>query len=196
MLLRAGVNIVLGTDSLGGWIEGSDMFTEMRNCALMSNFLYGAGSLNPVDILRMATINGAQALGLEKEVGSLEVGNRADFFLLKFVNPAVQLSTDIPAMIVYGVSGREVQTVLIDGRIVVHNRVVLTTSDREVSANAAKAREELYRLGGWRLEHNKSIPPTTSWLERYPNKRIAKWGARLARLHRWLQRAKRSSSGK
>ncbi len=181
-LYEAGVNITLGTDSCGGWIEGSDMFTEMRNCILMSNFLYGAGSLKPVDVLRMATINGAKALGLEKETGSLEVGKSADVILLKFDQPSLQLSSDIPAMIVYGASSRDVQTVLIDGRIVVRNRELLTVDVEKTLETATLARKELYHHGGWGLGPESATPPTTSWLERYPNERLAKWGARFARL--------------
>lgn len=185
---HAGVNIMLGTDSFGGWIEGSDMFTEMRNCILMSNFLYGAGAIKPMDVIRMATINGARALGLEEEIGSLEIGKRADIVLLKFDNPAVQLSTDIPAMIVYGASGREVQTVLVDGRVVVRDRIILTMNQCEVVDNATEARKELYRIGGWKLERDKATPPTTSWLERYPNKKVEKWGKRLARIQKLFKK--------
>ncbi len=181
-LHRAGVNIVLGADSYGGWIEGADMFTEMRNCILMSNFLYGADSLKPMDVLRMATINGARALGLEKETGSLEVGKRADIVLLKFNRPPVQPSSDVPYMLVYGASGRDVDTVLIDGRVVVREGRVLTLDESEVVTAAAEARVELYRRAGWELHPDEVTPPQTSWLERYPDKRLARWGARFARL--------------
>jgi 5-methylthioadenosine/S-adenosylhomocysteine deaminase len=180
-LHRAGVNIMLGTDSYGGWVEGADMFTEMRTCALMTSFLYGADVLKPPEVLRMATINGARALGLEKETGSLEVGKRADIVLLKFDRPPVQPASDVPAMIVYGASGRDVDTVLIDGRKVVRAGRLLTLDECEVLTAAAEARAELYRRGGWELTPDAARPPKTSWLERYPSERIAKWGERFAR---------------
>ena len=183
-LHEAGVNITLGTDSCGGWIEGSDMFTEMRNCILMSNFLYGAGSLKPVDVLRMATINGAKALGLENETGSLEIGKSADIILLKLDRLLSKPSSDIPAMIVYGASGRDVQTVLIDGQIVMRDRELLTIDGGKILEAASLAREELYRRGGWELRADSATPPTTSSLERYPNKKLAKWGARWAKFKR------------
>lgn len=196
-LHRAGVNIVLGTDSYGGWIEGADMFTEMRNCILMSNFLYGADSLKPMDVLRMATINGARALGVEKETGSLEVGKRADIVLLKFDRPPVQPSSDVPYMIVYGASGRDVDTVLVDGRVVVRDGCVLTLDESEVVTAAAEARVELYRRAGWELTPNDVTPPKTSWLERYPNERLARWGTRLARLQAiWSRREKSPMNAK
>lgn len=190
-LHRAGVNIVIGTDSYGGWIEGADMFTEMRTCALMSSFLYGADALKPTDVLRMATINGARALGLEKETGSLEVGKRADVVLLRFGRPPVQPASDVSAMIVYGASGRDVDTVLIDGRTVVRAGRVLTLDEGEVVAAAAEARAELYQRGGWELTADGATPPRSSWLERYPNPRLAAWGARLARLQAIGGRRKR-----
>ena len=179
-LHRAGINIVLGTDSYGGWIEGADMFTEMRTCALMSSFLYGAGALKPTELLRMATINGARALGLEKETGSLEVGKRADIVLLKFDRPPVQPASDVPAMIVYGASGRDVDTVLIDGRSVVRSGCVLTLDECAVLSAAAEARAELYRRGGWKLTPDSATPPRTSWLERFPSPQAARWGTRFA----------------
>ena len=158
------------------------MFTEMRNGILMSNFLYGADSFKPIDVLRMATINGARALGVEMETGSLEVGKRADIVLLKFDRPPVQPSSDVPYMIVYGASGRDVDTVLVDGRIVVREGRVLTLDECEVVTAAAEARAELYRRAGWELTPDGGTPPATSWLERYPDKRLAAWGARFARL--------------
>lgn len=181
-LRDAGVNITLGADSHGGFIEGSDMFTEMRNCALMSSFLYGPGSLKPTDVLRMATINGARALGLERETGSLEVGKRADIILINFDQPTLQPSSDIPAMLVYAASGRDVDTVLIDGHVVVRGGEVLTLDERQVVARAAEARAELYKRGGWKLSVDEATPPRTSILERYPNKQVNRWSARLARL--------------
>lgn len=192
-LHRAGVNIVLGTDSYGGWIEGTDLFTEMRNCALMSSFLYGPGAVAPIDVLRMATINGARALGLEKETGSLEVGKRADIALLKFDRPPVQPSSDVPAMIVYGTSSRDVQTVLVDGRIVVRDRQLRTIDEHQAVALAAEARAELYGRAGWELRPDGVTPPQTHWLERYPNERVARWGARFVRMQaiwnrRWGRR--------
>ena len=192
-LHRAGVNIILGTDSYGGWIEGADMFTEMRNCVLMSNFLYGADSLKPMDVLRMATINGARALGLEKETGSLEVGKRADIVLLEFDRPPVQPSSDVPYMLVYGASGRDVDMVLVDGRIVVSEGRVLTLDESEVVTAAAEARAELYRRGGWELTPDGATAPKSSAFERYPNKQVAKWGARFARLQAIWNRKGRHS---
>jgi len=85
-------------------------------------------------------------------------------------------------MIVYGASGRDVDMVLIDGRIVVREGRVLTLDESEVVTAAAEARAELYRLGGWGLTPDGATPPKTSWLERYPNPRIARWGTRFARL--------------
>ncbi len=188
-LHRAGVNLVLGTDSAGGWIEGADLFTEMRTAALTGSFLYGAGWLKPAEVLRMATINGARALGLGQETGSLEVGKRADITLLKFDRPPLQPSTDIPTMLVYAVSGRDVDTVLVDGRVVVREGRVLTADEGGAVAGAAQARVELYRRGGWELSADRVTPPSTSWLERYPNQRVAQWGRRLGHLRRWTRGA-------
>lgn len=189
-LRRAGVNIALGTDSSGGWIEGADLFTEMRNCALMSDFLYGPGAVQPIDVLRMATINGARALGLGEETGSLEVGKRADVVLLAFDRPPVQPSSNVPAMIVYGASARDVQVVLVDGRVVVRDGRLLTIDERETVAAAAEARAELYGRAGWELGPDGPTPPATSWLERYPNRRIAAWGTKWARLQRLGRRSR------
>lgn len=167
------------------------MFTEMRNCILMSNFLYGAGSLKPVDVLRMATIKGAMALRLENETGSLDIGKSADIILLKLGRLLCQPTSDIPAMIVYSASGRDVQTVLIDGQVVMRNRELLTIDGGKILEAASLAREELYRLGGWELRADSATPPATSWLERYPNKGLAKWGTRWAEFKRLFEKQER-----
>lgn len=180
-LQRAGVNVVLGADSLGGFIEGADLFTEMRSCALMSDFLYGAGSLKPVDVLRMATINGARALGLEKETGSLEIGKHADIVLLRFDRAPLQPSSNVPEMLVHAASARDVDTVLVNGHVLVRKGRVLTVDENEAVTAARDARDELYRRGGWELTPDGATPPKMSLLERYPNRRVAAWGARLAR---------------
>jgi hypothetical protein len=85
-------------------------------------------------------------------------------------------------MIVYGASGRDVDTVLIDGHVIVRNGRVLTLNECEVVAMAAQARADLYGRAGWELRPDGAMLPPTSWLERYPNTQVAKWGARLARL--------------
>lgn len=188
-LRRAGVNVVLGTDSAGGWIEGADLFGEMRSAALAASFLYGADCVPPGAVLRMATINGARALGLEAETGSIEVGKRADLVLLRFARPPAQPSTDVPSMIVYGASARDVDTVLVDGRVVVRAGEITTLDEREVIEAAQHARVELYRRGGWTLEADRAVPPASSWLERYPSESIARWGRRWARLQRIWQRS-------
>lgn len=190
-LNRAGVNVVLGTDSAGGWIEGADLFGEMRNAALVASFLYGADCVRPRDVLRMATINGARALGLEAETGSIEVGKRADLVLLRFDRPPAQPSSDVPAMVVYGASARDVDTVLVDGQVVLRAGEITTLDEREVVDAAQRARAELYRRGGWALDADAAVPPATSWFERYPGESIARWGRRWARVKRIWKRPRR-----
>ena len=187
---------MLGADSYGGWIEGSDLFTEMRNVALMTNFLYCPGSLRADEVLRMATINAARGLGLKRETGSLEVGKRADKVLLRFDRPPVQPSTDLPAMIVYGASRSNVHSVIVDGRVLVREGALVSVDQQRVVAEAAEARAELFRRSGWTLGRDAAELPITSWLERYPNQRVAgwasRWASRWARVHGARPRARRA----
>jgi 5-methylthioadenosine/S-adenosylhomocysteine deaminase len=89
-------------------------------------------------VVEMATIDGAKALHLEKEIGSLQAGKKADLILISLDRPNAVPMYDVYAQLAYASKGSDVETVMIGGRVVMRDRKVLTVKEEEV---LAKARE-------------------------------------------------------
>ncbi|HKV38783.1 MAG TPA: 5'-deoxyadenosine deaminase, partial [Blastocatellia bacterium] len=126
-MLDRGVSVSLGSDG-AACNNRLDMFTEMRSAALLQKVLRGPEVLPALQTLRMATIGGARAMGLDGEIGSIEPGKRADLILLDLNHAHTTPRPDLVSAIVYAAQSTDVQTVIIDGRIVMHDRQ-LTTLD-------------------------------------------------------------------
>lgn len=147
-LIRRGVNVGLGSD---GVKENNrlDLIQEMKVAALMQKLHHLDATLLPArQVLRMATVNGARALGMQKELGSLEGGKKADIVIIDLMKPHLspvlvgEFSNIIPN-IVYAAQASDVETVLIDGKIVMENRTLKTVNEEEVMERATKATYEL-----------------------------------------------------
>ena len=135
-LLQAGVTVALGTDGASS-NNDLDMRQEMHSCAL----LHKVNSMDPTILpayqaLQMATLNGAQALGLADDIGTLEAGKKADLILCKVDGPHFIPRYDIIANLVYSGQAADVDTVIIDGQIVMHNRVIRSFDEEEVLERA------------------------------------------------------------
>ncbi|MEM7564056.1 MAG: TRZ/ATZ family hydrolase [Pseudomonadota bacterium] len=116
-MLSRDINISLGTDGAAS-NNDLDMFGEMRTAALLGKGIRGdAASCSAQDIIRMATINGARALGLANQIGSLEAGKRADLIAVNLNTPNTQPVYDPAAQIVYAANSRQVSHVWIDGKL-------------------------------------------------------------------------------
>ena len=95
------------------------MFTEMRTAALLQKALHGPEVLPAKRALRMATIDGARALGLGNEIGSLEVGKRADVIVVRMDSlHSTPHPADLVSAITYSAQSSDVETVIIDGQLV------------------------------------------------------------------------------
>jgi 5-methylthioadenosine/S-adenosylhomocysteine deaminase len=135
-LLDEGVSVSLGADG-AACNNRLDMFTEMRTAALLQKVLHGPEVLPAWRALRMATIDGARAIGLGEEIGSLEIGKRADVMIVSFAGShSVPRSPDIISSLVYSSQPADVQTVVIDGSLVMRDRQLLTLHEPEVLAEA------------------------------------------------------------
>jgi cytosine/adenosine deaminase-related metal-dependent hydrolase len=146
-LLAAGVNVALGAD--GAPCNNTlDAFHEMRLAATLHLPQFGPRAMPAAEVLAMATVRGAKALGLESEIGSIEVGKRADLAVVDLSGPHCQpAGPDLHATIVYCARASDVTDVLVDGRQVVRNRKLLTLDARKLAAAAsAEARRVLARL--------------------------------------------------
>jgi len=137
-LLSNGVCVGFGTDGPAS-NNTLDMFETMKTGALLQKHAYRNPRVVPAyEVLRMATIDGARALGLENEVGSLEVGKKADIVLIDFSKPHLKPLHDIHASIVYSAHGSDVDTVIVDGRILMQNRQIKTLNEQAVIDKAEK----------------------------------------------------------
>ena len=127
-MLRNGVNVTLGTDTPSG-----DMFDAMRLGLIVARIMeHEATWPTPDDYLAMATINGARALGLEGEVGSLEVGKKADIVLINLDRLHLRpMGRPISTLVHYGM-GADVDVVLVDGRLLVANGCLIGVDEDEL----------------------------------------------------------------
>ncbi len=148
-MLAAGVNVGLGTDA-ATCNNTFDMINDMRWAACLHKVNTSDPTATPCEtVLEMATINGAKAMGLEKEIGSLEVGKRADFVALDLDKPHVVPAPDPVSAIVYSAKGSDVDTVVIDGKVVVSGGQALTMDEERILHEAKERAAKLYpRAGG------------------------------------------------
>ena len=140
--LSNGLSVALGTDGAAS-NDGQNMFDAMRLVALIHN---QAGTdfhhwVTPSQALAMATRNGAQALG--QDSGILASGKLADLVLLRRDTPAFTPLNDVMSQLVFCENGSSVDTVLVNGEVVVENGRLKKLDEREVLRWAAKARERL-----------------------------------------------------
>ena len=142
-LMDLGVNVALGTDGPAS-NNVLDMFETMKVGALLQKCICrNPEALSAYEVVRMATINGAKALGLERSIGSLEIGKRADIILIDLSKPHLKPLHDIYACLVYSARGSDVDTVIVDGKILMENRKVETLNEREIIEKAEKHAENL-----------------------------------------------------
>ena len=142
-LMQARLPVGLGTDSAAA-NDRHDLFDEMRMALLLDRRRGEASTLAPADALAMATIGGASVLGLDSEIGSIEPGKRADIIAIDLDDPRfVPLHRDRPAQVlshlVFSATGADVETVIVDGRIVVRNGVAETLDEADIIAKGREA---------------------------------------------------------
>jgi 5-methylthioadenosine/S-adenosylhomocysteine deaminase len=138
-LRAAGVAVGLGTDGPAGSNNDLDLMEEIDLAAKLAKITkMDPLALNAKAVVEMATIDGARALHMEKEIGSLEAGKKADLILIGLDEPNAVPMYDIYAQIAYALKGNDVQTVIIGGRVVMLDKKVLTVDE---AAAIAKARE-------------------------------------------------------
>ncbi len=125
-----------------------DMFTEMRTAALLQKLAHGPEVLSAAQVLRMATIDGARALGLENEIGSLEVGKRADVIVVDLNQLHSSPKQDVISSLVYSAQPSDVRVTIIDGRIVMRNRELMTIDESRVIEEANREASGLRERAG------------------------------------------------
>ena len=139
---QAGITIGLGADG-APCNNTMDPFLEMRLSALLQKKLYGPTALPAINAFEMATIRGAEVLGYDNKIGSLEINKYADIAIVDRKHPSSATVEDPYSALVYSSSGRDVQHVWINGKQVVKNFRSTLVDEEEVTA---QAKQELLLL--------------------------------------------------
>ena len=133
----AGMRVGLGTDGPAGSNNDLNMMEEMDLAAkLQKMYRVDPRALGAKGALEMATIEGARALHMEKEIGSLEVGKKADFVILNLGRPNAVPMYDVYSQIVYALKASEVQTVVVGGKTLLKDGKLLTVDEARAMAKA------------------------------------------------------------
>jgi cytosine/adenosine deaminase-related metal-dependent hydrolase len=145
--LERGVNMALGADGaasnnrLDGW-------EELRLAGLLSRLRHGPPGIPALDLFEMATIGGARALGLDADIGSIEIGKYADLAVLDLRRPHAVGPEDVYSQLIYSARAADVRLVLVGGRIVVEEGRLVAFSESDAVAEAAKQRAALVQRAG------------------------------------------------
>ena len=129
-LLDRDISVSLGADG-AACNNRLDMFTEMRTAALLQKAIHGPEVLAANRMLRMATIDGARAMGLDSEIGTLEAGKRADVAVVSMGGLHATPAAELISALVYSAQASDVDTVVIDGKLVMRDRKLLTVDEAE-----------------------------------------------------------------
>ena len=143
-MLEKGINVCIGTDGAAS-NNSLNLFHEMSLLALIHKGVKRTPQcISAGETIRIATINGAKALGLEREIGSLEEGKKADIAILNLNKASLTPRNNLIAGLSYSVNGSEVETVIIDGEITMEDRKILTMDEELVYK---KIDEIIVRMG-------------------------------------------------
>ncbi|KXA97705.1 N-ethylammeline chlorohydrolase [candidate division MSBL1 archaeon SCGC-AAA259J03] len=142
-LLSRNVPVSLGTDGAAS-NNSLDMFDELKFAALLSKI----GKKDPTVVparkaLETATIHGAEAIGRENEIGSLEPGKKADIILVDMKKPHLTPIFNIESHLVYSCNGSDVDSVIVNGEILMNNREILTLDEEKILKDGQKTAEKL-----------------------------------------------------
>jgi 5-methylthioadenosine/S-adenosylhomocysteine deaminase len=137
-MLRSGLAVGLGTDGAAS-NNDLDLWEEMDTAAKLHKMATNDPTvMSARQVLEMATIGGARAIRLDHDIGSLKVGKRADLILVRMDRPHQTPLYNVYSQLVYATKASDVETVVINGQVIMENRQVLTVNETDV---LAKARE-------------------------------------------------------
>jgi len=142
-LLKRGVVVGLGTDGCAS-NNNLDLFQEMDCAAKVHKVHRLDPTVMPAEVvLEMATLGGARVLGMEKEIGSLEVGKKADVVVVDLERPHLQPVYNVVSQLVYAAGGADVRDVIIDGKIVMKDRHLLTLNEKEILTQVRQIKKNI-----------------------------------------------------
>jgi 5-methylthioadenosine/S-adenosylhomocysteine deaminase len=155
LLLALKVNVALGTDGASG--TRLDLFEQMRLLRSAMQARYGIEINDPftlpfLELLKMVTSAGARAVMLQDEIGALEVGKKADIILLGLDKPHLSPSVNLLKSIVMAAGPNDVQDVIVDGKLLMHDRVLLHLDEEQIRRQAATAMQQAGKRAGLSLD--------------------------------------------
>jgi 5-methylthioadenosine/S-adenosylhomocysteine deaminase len=145
---RRGIRVALASDGPGS-NNNQDMFEVLKTTALLHKVnSLNAMALLPEEILWMACRGGAAAFGMPDQIGSLEPGKKADIVLVDLDTPLAMPVHRVPSALVYNLSARDVDTVIVDGRILMRDKKILVLDEKALLARARKTCADLFTRAG------------------------------------------------
>jgi len=142
-LLEAGVSVGIGTDGPAS-NNSLDMFQTVKTASLLQKIRYRDSTVLPAhQALEMAIRDGAKVLGIENIVGTLELGKKADLIIIDLKKPHLLPVHDIYANLVYSTTGSDVDTAMVNGKILMENRQVTVTDEEKILEKAQKTAQNL-----------------------------------------------------
>jgi 5-methylthioadenosine/S-adenosylhomocysteine deaminase len=146
-MLEHGVNVAIGSDAADCSNYADMIRTMYLAAALPKDYRNDAGISFAEDAIEMATINGAKAIGMQDSIGSLEPGKKADVIVINMRRPEWFPNYSEVQNLVYSASGDAVETVYVNGRLIMENRKVLTVDEDEIMDRCAELGDKLLKRG-------------------------------------------------
>ncbi|MBS4208205.1 amidohydrolase family protein [Bacillus sp. FJAT-50079] len=145
--LTAGVVTALGTDG-ALWNNSNDMFREIKGIVLLHTINKGIRTLQARQALEMATINGAKVFGMEERLGTISPGKDADFIVINTSEPHLRplrmnAHNNVLSLLAFNVTGRDVESVFINGEAIVRDRKVLTVNEADIIGEVQATSERI-----------------------------------------------------
>ena len=147
-MCRLGITVALGTDGPGS-NNSQDMMEVLKTTALLHKVdTLDAMILLPEDVLWMVCRGGSGSFGLPDQIGSLEVGKKADIVLVDLNTPFAMPVHRVPSALVYNINAREVDTVIVNGEVLMRNKEILFVDEEALLAEAREACARLFKRAG------------------------------------------------
>lgn len=142
-MINKGVNVLLGTDGSAS-NNNLNMFEEINLAALVNKGINrDSTSISASTAVKMATINGANALGVGNEIGTIEVGKKADIIVLDLDKPHFYPRFNLISSLAYSAQASDVETVIVNGKIIMENYEIKTVDVEKIKYNAQKSANQL-----------------------------------------------------
>lgn len=142
-MLDKNINVTLGTDGQGSG-SNLDMFETMKFTALLQKGVNeNPKDLTAYEVIKMATINGAKALNMDDKIGSIEEGKKADIIIINTNTELMQPVNNVFADVVYNAKGSNVETTIVNGKILMENRSINNINENEIYNECAKIIERI-----------------------------------------------------